>query len=83
MNTVSFNTIHFAKLVDAPVEKCTAAFRTSRALCGWWDRKTVQSAFRVGGKAQAEFLPGFEIVAIVKNQLIVHHYTAAIDGFGL
>jgi len=76
-------TLHFEKVVNAPLGRCVAPFRTTRGLARWWDPTTKMSKFRVGGIVTASDLPGFEIVAIVGRQLIAHRFTSEIDGVAI
>ena len=76
-------TLHFEKVVRAPLDRCVAPFRTTRGLRQWWDPTSRLSAFRAGGIVTATDLPGFEIAAIVGRQLIAHHFTSYIDGVAI
>lgn len=76
-------TLHFEKIVKAPIGRCIALFRTTQALKRWWDPASKMSGFRVGGKVTASDLPSFEIAAIVGRQLIVHRFTSTIDGVAI
>ncbi len=76
-------TLHFEKVVNAPLARCIAPFRTTRALERWWDPTSKMSGFRVGGKVTASNLPSFEIAAILGRQLIVHRFTSEIDGVAI
>lgn len=81
--TAANTTLHFEKIVNAPLSRCVAPFRTARGLARWWDPASRMTGFRVGGKVTASDLPGFEIAAILGRQLIVHRFTSMIDGVAI
>lgn len=76
-------TIHLEKDIHAPVEKCFATFRSTRALTRWYDPGAVLTEFKVEGTVWANYFPSYTIAVIVKNQLIVQSYITVIDGIGL
>ncbi len=41
------------------------------------------NSFRVGGEIAGNYFPGYQIAAIVKNQLIVQKFNSVIDGIGI
>jgi uncharacterized protein YndB with AHSA1/START domain len=79
----SSGTLHFEKVINAPLNQCVAPFRTARGLARWWDPASRVSGFRVGGTVTASDLPSFEIAAIVGRQLIAHRFTSTLDGVAI
>ena len=79
----SIRVIHLEKPVSAPVAECFSCFSTTRQLRKWYDQKARMTSFRVGGELAGNYFPGYQIVAIVKNQLIVQKFNSIIDGIGI
>ncbi len=75
--------LHLEKTIAANVQRCFSAFRSQRDLARWYDPGTVVASFGPGGTVKAKYFPSYEIVAVIKNQLVAQHYTAVIDGIGL
>ena len=75
--------IHLEKIVRAFPAGVFSAFRSSRALNHWYDPKARLSNFKVGGEVHADFFPGYQLTAIVNNQLIAQEFRTVIDGIGL
>jgi hypothetical protein len=75
--------LHLARTVDATPRACAAGFRSARALSRWYDDAAKLTAFRAGGKVSAVYYPGYDIAAIVPDQLVAHRYTSVVDGIGL
>ncbi len=77
------NVLHLEKLIGAPVDRCMACFRNKRALAAWYDPSVKISAFKLGAMVTASYFPSYQIVSIVKNQLIAQQYVRVVDGLGL
>jgi uncharacterized protein YndB with AHSA1/START domain len=77
------NVIHLEKTIKAFPARVFSAFRSSRALNRWYDPKAQLSQFKVGGEVRGDFFPGYQLTAIVKNQLIAQEFKTVIDGIGL
>ncbi len=77
------NTLHLEKAVNAPVSKCFSCFSSSRALARWYDPSAVLTRFAPGETVKASYFPDYEIVAVVKNQLVAQGYTSIVDGVGM
>ena len=75
--------IHLEKTIKAPVKKCFAAFTATKSLNRWYDSDGILTKFQVRGQVKADYFPGYEIVAIIKNQMMVQSYTTVIDGMGI
>jgi uncharacterized protein YndB with AHSA1/START domain len=75
--------LHLEKVIASPVERCFSAFRFQRDLARWYDPSAVVAGFGPGGTVKASYFPSYEIVAVVKNQLVAQRYTAVIDGIGM
>ena len=41
------------------------------------------TSFRVGGEITGGYFPGYQIMAIVENQMIVQKFNSVIDGIGI
>ncbi|MFN8009226.1 MAG: hypothetical protein U0V70_19800 [Terriglobia bacterium] len=41
------------------------------------------TAFQVGGRLEGGYFPSYQIVALVRNQLIVQRFQSVIDGIGI
>lgn len=77
------NVIHLKKTIRAFPTRVFSAFRSSKSLNRWYDPKAQLSQFKVGGEVRGEFFPGYQLTAIVKNQLIAQEFKTVIDGIGL
>ena len=75
--------IHLEKIIKAPVKKCFASFGSTKSLNRWYDADGVLTKFQLRGQIKADYFPGYEIVAIIKNQMMVQRYTSVIDGVGI
>ncbi len=80
---MSSTVLHLTRDIDAPASACVAAFRSGRALARWYDADARLTAFKPGGVASTSYYPGYEIAAIVPDQLIAQKYTSVVDGVGL
>ena len=80
---MSSKVLHLTRDVDAPVSACVAAFRSGRALARWYDADARLTAFKAGGVVSTSYYPGYEIAAIVPDQLIAQKFTSVVDGIGL
>ena len=76
-------TLHLEKTINVPVAKCFSCFRSSRALARWYDPSAVLTHFAPGGTVKASYFPGYEIVAVVKDQLVAQGFTSVVDGVGI
>ena len=79
----SIRVIHIEKLLSVPVAESFSCFSTTRQLRKWYDPEARITSFRVGGETTANYFPGYQIVAIVKNHLIVQQFDRVIDGIGI
>lgn len=75
--------LHLTREVRAKPGACIAAFRSARALARWYDAAASLTAFKRGGVVGASYYPGYEIAAIVPDQLVAQRYTSVVDGVGL
>ena len=76
-------TVHLEKTIKAPVARVYRAFQTTRALKVWYDPRCHLDSFLVGGKLVADNYPSCEIVALVRNHMIVHRYSDIVSGLGI
>jgi uncharacterized protein YndB with AHSA1/START domain len=76
-------TVHLEKSIKAPVARVYKAFQQTRALKAWYDPRCHIDRFSVGGKLVGDNYPSAVIVALVRNQSIVHRYTDIVSGFGI
>jgi len=63
--------IHLEKAVSVPAADSFSCFSAIRKIRKWYDREARITSFRVGGKISGGYFPGYQIVAIVKNQLVL------------
>lgn len=75
--------LHLTREVHGKPGACFAAFRSTRALARWYDADASLTAFKRGGAVGASYYPGYEIAAIVPDQLVAQRYTSVVDGVGL
>jgi uncharacterized protein YndB with AHSA1/START domain len=76
-------TVHLEKTIKAPVGRVYGAFRQTRTLKVWYDPRCRIDRFSVGGKLVGDSYPSCEIVALVRNQMIVHRYSDIVSGLGI
>jgi uncharacterized protein YndB with AHSA1/START domain len=76
-------TVHLEKTIKAPVARVYRAFQQTKALKVWYDPRCHIDKFSVGGKLVGYNYPSCEIVALVRNQVIVHRYSDIVSGFGI
>jgi uncharacterized protein YndB with AHSA1/START domain len=76
-------TVHLEKTIKAPVARVYRAFQQTRALKVWYDPRSHIDKFSVGGKLVGDNYPSYEIVALVRNQVIVHRYSDIVSGLGI
>jgi hypothetical protein len=79
----SIRVIHLEKDLSVPAAECFSCFSATRKLQKWYDREARMTSFRVGGEIAGDYFPGYQIVAIVKNQLVVQKFNSVIDGIGI
>ncbi len=79
----SIRVIHLEKPLSVPVAECFSCFSTTRKLQKWYDPEAHMTSFRVGGEIAGTYFPGYQIMAVVKNQLVVHKFKSVIDGIGI
>jgi uncharacterized protein YndB with AHSA1/START domain len=76
-------TIHIEKRINAPVARVYKCFQQTRTLRIWYDPRCHIKRFAVGGKLVGDNYPSAEVVALVRNHLIVHRYSDVVPGFGI
>jgi len=77
------NVLHLEKLINASAERCMACFRSRRALAAWYDPTASLTAFKPGGTVTASYFPSYQIVTVIKNQLVAQQYVRVVDGVGM
>lgn len=77
------STIHLEKTIKAPVARVYKAFQQTRALKIWYDPRCHMEKFSVGSKLVGDNYPSAEIVALVRNHMIVHRYSDIVSGLGI
>ena len=80
---LSLRVIHLEKDLSVPAVDCFSCFSAIRKLRKWYDREAQITSFRVGGEISGDYFPGYQIVAIVRNQMIVQKFNSVIDGIGI
>ena len=83
LRSVKENVLHVEKSISAPIDRCMACFRSKRALTAWYDPSAELTAFKPGGMVTASYFPSYQIVSIIKNQLVAQQYVSVVDGVGL
>jgi hypothetical protein len=68
---LSIRVIHLEKEISVQAAVCFSCFSAISKLRKWYDQKARMTSFRVGGKIAGDYFPGYQIVAIVKNQMLV------------
>jgi len=76
-------TIHIEKEIKASVAQVYKCFQQKQALRIWYDPRCHITRFSVGGKLVGDNYPSAEIVALVRNHMIVHRYSDVVPGFGI
>ncbi len=75
--------IHLERRIRAAKEVCFRAFGSTASLRRWYDPQAQLTGFRAGGEVQANYFPGYGIVAYIRHQLLVLEFTSVIDGLGI
>jgi hypothetical protein len=75
--------IHLEKDLSVPAAECFSCFSTIQKLRKWYDQEARMTSFRVGGEIAGNYFPGYQIVALVKNQMVVQKFNSVIDGIGI
>ena len=76
-------TIHIEKRIKASVARVYKCFQQEQSLRIWYDPRCHITRFSVGGKLVGDNYPSAEVVALVRNHLIVHRYSDVVPGFGI
>lgn len=76
-------TIHLERMIKAPVPRVYRAFQQTKALRTWYDPRCRIEKFVIGSKLVGDNYPSAEIVALVRNQMIVHRYSDIVSGLGI
>jgi len=75
--------IHLEKTIKAPVARAYKAFQQAKALRTWYDPRCRMEKFGVGGRLVGDSYPSAEIVALVRDHMIVHRYSDIVSGLGI